>query len=150
MLDDTAAKPAAAFIGLPPKYHGALEDPNANIEVSNIAQISTCSIATVLHAGVCFSMYCLDFGDSTEAASYFNRLGAGKCMHACMIETECSYKRGYQYVASRHHMHLMPVLQLEMAKAGVNLFVEKPLSLRPAAEVAELAHQLKLIQEKNK
>ena len=37
-----------------------------------------------------------------------------------------------------------------MAKAGVNLFVEKPLSVRPAAEVAELAHQLKLIQDKNK
>lgn len=34
MLEDTASKPTAAFIGLPPKYHGALEDPNANIEVS--------------------------------------------------------------------------------------------------------------------
>ena len=33
MLEDTASKPTAAFIGLPPKYHGALEDPNANIEV---------------------------------------------------------------------------------------------------------------------
>ena len=42
------------------------------------------------------------------------------------------------------------VVQIEMAKAGVNLFVEKPLSVRPAAEVAELAHQLKLIQDKNK
>lgn len=42
------------------------------------------------------------------------------------------------------------MMQLEMAKAGVNLFVEKPLSVRPAAEVAELAHQLKLIQDKNK
>lgn len=34
MLEDKASKPTAAFIGLPPKYHGALEDPNANIEVS--------------------------------------------------------------------------------------------------------------------
>ncbi len=33
MLDDSSAKPTAAFIGLPPMYHGALEDPNANIEV---------------------------------------------------------------------------------------------------------------------
>ena len=41
-------------------------------------------------------------------------------------------------------------MQLEMAKAGVNLFVEKPLSVRPAAEVAQLAHELKHIQEKNK
>jgi len=43
-----------------------------------------------------------------------------------------------------------PYMQLEMAKAGVNLFVEKPLSVRPAAEVAQLAHELKHIQEKNK
>ena len=34
MLDDVDSKPTAAFIGLPPKYHGALDDPNANIEVS--------------------------------------------------------------------------------------------------------------------
>ena len=33
MLEDSSAKPTAAFIGLPPMYHGALEDPNANIEV---------------------------------------------------------------------------------------------------------------------
>ena len=33
LLQDADAKPAAAFIGLPPKYHGALEDPSANIEV---------------------------------------------------------------------------------------------------------------------
>jgi len=33
MLEDADAKPTAAFIGLPPKYHGALEDPDANIEV---------------------------------------------------------------------------------------------------------------------
>ncbi|KAL0025024.1 hypothetical protein WJX77_012337 [Trebouxia sp. C0004] len=70
MLEDSSAKPTAAFIGLPPMYHGALEDPTANIE-------------------------------------------------------------------------------LEMAKAGVNLFVEKPLSVRPAAEVAQLAHELKHIQEQN-
>ena len=44
----------------------------------------------------------------------------------------------------------MLYMQLEMAKAGVNLFVEKPLSVRPAAEVAQLAHELKHIQEKNK
>ena len=44
----------------------------------------------------------------------------------------------------------MPYMQLEMAKAGVNLFVEKPLSVRPAAEVAQLAHELKHIQEQNK
>ena len=40
--------------------------------------------------------------------------------------------------------------QLEMAKAGVNLFVEKPLSVRPAAEVAQLAYELKHIQDRNK
>ena len=40
MLEDTASKPTAAFIGLPPKYHGALEDPNANIEVSKSLQPS--------------------------------------------------------------------------------------------------------------
>ena len=34
LLDDADSKPTAAFIGLPPKYHGALEDTNANIEVS--------------------------------------------------------------------------------------------------------------------
>ena len=33
MLEDAGAKPDAAFIGLPPKYHGALEDKSANIEV---------------------------------------------------------------------------------------------------------------------
>ena len=33
MLEDADAKPTAAFIGLPPKYHGSLEDPKANIEV---------------------------------------------------------------------------------------------------------------------
>ena len=54
-----------------------------------------------------------------------------------------------EHTACVHHVrHAM--LQLEMAKAGVHLFVEKPLSVRPAAEVAELAHQLKHIQEKNK
>ena len=40
MLDDAASKPTAAFIGLPPKYHGALEDPDANIEVSKTLQPS--------------------------------------------------------------------------------------------------------------
>ena len=40
MLEDTASKPTAAFIGLPPKYHGALEDPEANIEVSTTLQPS--------------------------------------------------------------------------------------------------------------
>ena len=38
LLKDTGSKPTAAFIGLPPKYHGALEDPNANIEVSKTLQ----------------------------------------------------------------------------------------------------------------
>lgn len=33
MLQDADAKPDAAFIGLPPKYHGALQDESANIEV---------------------------------------------------------------------------------------------------------------------
>ena len=33
LLEDADAKPTAAFIGLPPKYHGSLEDPKANIEV---------------------------------------------------------------------------------------------------------------------
>ena len=33
MLQDADAKPDAAFIGLPPKYHGAFEDKSANIEV---------------------------------------------------------------------------------------------------------------------
>lgn len=42
------------------------------------------------------------------------------------------------------------VMQLEMAQAGISLFVEKPLSLRPAAEVAQLAHELKHLQEQNK
>ena len=41
------------------------------------------------------------------------------------------------------------MMQLEMTKAGVSLFVEKPLSVRPAAEVAELAHQLKQLQDTN-
>lgn len=35
MLEDADAKPDAAFIGLPPQYHGALEDKNANIEVGH-------------------------------------------------------------------------------------------------------------------
>lgn len=54
-----------------------------------------------------------------------------------------------EHTAFVYHVgHAM--LQLELAKAGVHLFVEKPLSVRPAAEVAELAHQLKQIQDKNK
>lgn len=54
-----------------------------------------------------------------------------------------------EHTACVHHVGYA-MLQLEMAKAGVHLFVEKPLSVRPAAEVAELAHQLKHIQDKNK
>lgn len=41
MLEDAASKPTAAFIGVPPKYHGALEDPQANLEVSMPPQLST-------------------------------------------------------------------------------------------------------------
>ncbi len=55
-----------------------------------------------------------------------------------------------QQAESSPEAQQMPYMQLEMAKAGVNLFVEKPLSVRPAAEVAQLAHELKHIQEQNK
>lgn len=40
MLEDAASKPTAAFIGVPPKYHGALEDPKANLEVNTLSQLS--------------------------------------------------------------------------------------------------------------
>jgi predicted dehydrogenase len=42
------------------------------------------------------------------------------------------------------------VMQLQMAKAGMHMFVEKPISVRPAEEVARLAQQLKEAQDKQK
>ena len=49
MLEDAASKPTAAFIGVPPTYHGAREDPKANIEVSKTLQLSTpCTLEVCL------------------------------------------------------------------------------------------------------
>lgn len=67
---DSKEKPDAAFIGVPPMYHGSLDDPKADIE-------------------------------------------------------------------------------LQLAKAGIHLFVEKPLSLKPAEEVGRLAEELKKQQDEH-
>ena len=39
------------------------------------------------------------------------------------------------------------MLQLKLAQAGVHLFVEKPLSIQSAEEVAKLADELKQVQD---
>ncbi|KAK9807571.1 hypothetical protein WJX72_003082 [[Myrmecia] bisecta] len=70
MLDAPGGPPDAVFIGLPPKFHGSLDDPNADIEV-------------------------------------------------------------------------------QLARAGVHQFVEKPLSVRPAEEVGRLSQELQRIQKDN-
>lgn len=40
-------------------------------------------------------------------------------------------------------------VQLDLAKAGISLFIEKPISSRPASEVVDLAQQLHAIQAHN-
>ena len=47
-------------------------------------------------------------------------------------------------------MLLRTVLQLKLAQAGVHLFVEKPLSIQSAEEVAKLADELKQVQDQQK
>ena len=45
---------------------------------------------------------------------------------------------------------LCTALQLKLAQAGVHLFVEKPLSIQSAEEVAKLADELKHVQDQQK
>ena len=45
---------------------------------------------------------------------------------------------------------LCTALQLKLAQAGVHLFVEKPLSIQSAEEVAKLADELKQVQDQQK
>jgi len=69
-LLNSPERPDALFIGLPPSYHGSIDDPKADIE-------------------------------------------------------------------------------LQLAKAGVHIFVEKPLSVKPVEEVKRLAKELKAVQQEN-
>ena len=89
----TQEKPDAIYIGVPPLYHGSMNDPKADMEL----QLSR----------VCWT----PVNAITAVTSY----GAHLIFHGLL-------------------------------QAGLNLFVEKPLSLKPAAEVAELAGKLSELQ----
>ena len=86
-------KPDAVYIGVPPLYHGSMNDPKADLEL----QLSR----------VCWT----PVNAVTAVLSY--------CTHPIFYG---------------------------LLQAGLNLFVEKPLSLKPAAEVAELAGKLSELQ----
>ena len=93
-------RPDALFIGLPPSYHGSIDNPKADIELQ-LAKVLICRPSSDQRQ------------DHKHATLQISRSKAG-----CL-------------------------------QAGMNIFVEKPLSVRPVEEVDRLAAELKKVQEQN-